>query len=161
MDIVRCNPRRFKADPNDCRLSKLMLYICIMCFRRALRLITNPHPNIYSESASEGAEDGNQSDFRLSGNSESESTTDSDDANPPASSTESNSYRHDRRRRTDDGFCPTVPPISHIVPPFGRVGFTCNSPTPQRLALSLFKDELNYLTNLCKTAKHPFSFYPE
>ncbi len=143
--------------------------------RRALNSFAIPEESDSESAASEGASEGAFSDFNpsVSASSSSSSTTSSGEPSPSESATDSSSgndgdllsdgdgrQRHGRRRRRrrDDGHGPTVPPISQILPPFGRVGFT--SLKPHQIAVDIFKGEINYHATLCRTQQHPFSFRP-
>ncbi|VDK40629.1 unnamed protein product [Taenia asiatica] len=99
------------------------------------------------------------SDFNASGKESSSSSTSSN-----SSSTESLSedavFKDDygtSRRLDSDARGPCVPPVSRILPPLGRVGFT--SKTPRKIALEIFQEEVDYHASLCGTQQHPFSFF--
>lgn len=100
------------------------------------------------------------SDFNAS---EEESSSSSNSSSNP-SSTESlseDSVLEDdygqSKRLDSDTRGPSVPPVSRILPPLGRVGFT--SRTPRKIALEIFQEEINYHESLCSTRLHPFSFF--
>lgn len=86
---------------------------------------------------------------------ESESSTISSGQN--SSEECASSYEGGHSKRTDaDGRGRSIPLISSILPPFGRVGF--NSKISSKIAVEIFKDEVNYHLSLSNGQTHPFSF---
>ncbi|KAM7535195.1 hypothetical protein Aperf_G00000096739 [Anoplocephala perfoliata] len=68
-----------------------------------------------------------------------------------------NASENKARRFNVDTRGPSVPPITHIMPPYGRVGFF--SRTPQEIVLDVFQDELNYHAKISSEQLHPFWFF--
>ncbi|VDD81480.1 unnamed protein product [Mesocestoides corti] len=117
-----------------------------------------------NESESEATNEVEQSDYQASGPSSSTSTASSGEpSSSEVISADENTSLDEDAGPCPDGtkikaYGPTVPPLTNLLPPFGRVGFT--SKKPRKIALNIFREEINYITSVCNKHQHPFSFVP-
>lgn len=111
------------------------------------------------DSSAESAEE-DLSDFQAPNDDNSSSSTESsgpESGGLPSPCASFGEPEHIARRNNIDTRGPAVPPVTHIMPPYGRVGFT--SKIPQEIVLEIFQDELNYHASIGNKQLHPFSFF--
>ena len=112
-----------------------------------------------NEDESTSEVESNHSDYRASGGASDSSTTSSvQNSSELLSADYASPYDEGHSRRLDsDSRGRSIPLISRILPPFGRVGFS--SKISSKIAVEIFQDELNYHSSLSSKQKHPFSFF--